>query len=344
MIRTMESNLDYLAARLHGRRSRLAEGSRLDSLSRLKTISRLAQVILPGATVKTVPDAQRLMVAGLIDEMDDLLPQLTGARARLMAWMLTQFQMTNLKIMIRGIHSRTPPEILARHLITLPRHLSMNNEALAKAPSLEALIPLLPEDLPGRMMRDALVASGKPREPFFIETRLDQHFFQEELSRVDKLPPHERDPVAALVTQEIDLFHLMLVLRGRFHYDLAPKALAGLHVAGTRLTQPLFEAMLSAPTRLAAATLTVGLALEALPASVNAPAIEALAWARYLKIANRMFRQSFTEFGLIAGYMALRRMEVANLITLSEGIRAQLGDETIRLHIIPPSHPEALYV
>lgn len=344
MSRIRESNLDYLAARLHGRRSRLAEGDRLESLSRLKTLATLAQVILPDTVVKTVPDLQRLMVAGLINEMADFLRQLTGARARLMAWMLTSFQITNLKLIIRGIHSRTPPELLALHLITLPGELSMNTEALTKAPSWEALLPLLPEDLPGRMMRDALIESGNHREPFFIETRLDQYFFQEELSRVHKLPPDERDQVVALVTQEIDLFHLMLVLRGRFHYDLDPNALAVLHVDGTRLTRPLFEAMLSAPTLLAAASLTVGLVLDALPASVNASTLEALAWARYLKIAKRIFRQNLTGFGLIAGYIAFRRIEVANLITLSEGIRAQLGDEPIRLHMIPPFHPEAPHV
>jgi V/A-type H+-transporting ATPase subunit C len=340
-----ECDLDYLAARLHGRRSQLAEGDRLVLSSHFKSIPSFIRATFPETAIKTAAEAQRLLVERLIGEMVDIQHHLTGARARLMAWMVTRFQITNLKIMVRGILSQTPERVWAPHLITVPGDQPPDTAAITQVQSLEALIHLLPTDPQGSMLQN-VVDSFPPghRDPFFIEAKLDQFYFQEELSRAQKLTPEERDTIMPLVAQEIDLFHLMLVLRGKFHYGLDPKVLACLHVEETRLTRPLFEAMLKAPTSTAAVTLAVGRIVDSLPASVDFAAIEALAWMRYLKLARMIFRQSFSDFGVIAGYIGLKRIEIANLITLSEGIRAQIGEAAILRRMIPPFQHEVTHV
>ena len=53
--------------------------------------------------------------------------------------------------------------------------------------------------------------------------------------------------MAELACQEIDLFHMMLVTRGKFQYGLKPELLLSLHVRGTKLHQERLAAMLSAP-------------------------------------------------------------------------------------------------
>ena len=39
--------------------------------------------------------------------------------------------------------------------------------------------------------------------------------------------------------------------------------------------------------------------------------------------------------GVVAGYAGIRRVEVANLITLAEGIRAGMRAEALRARLIP---------
>jgi vacuolar-type H+-ATPase subunit C/Vma6 len=48
--------------------------------------------------------------------------------------------------------------------------------------------------------------------------------------------------------------------------------------------------------------------------------------------------------GAVIGYAGLRRVETANLITLSEGIRTGMTAEAMRARMIPRTDLEAAYV
>ena len=86
------TNLDYLTARLHGRRSRMAEGDRLDALCRLRSVSELARHVWPDSDVQTVAEFQRRLVEELVREMSEFLPLLDESGARLIEWMLVRLQ------------------------------------------------------------------------------------------------------------------------------------------------------------------------------------------------------------------------------------------------------------
>jgi hypothetical protein len=111
--------------------------------------------------------------------------------------------------------------------------------------------------------------------------------------------------------------------------------------------------MLTASDVLGAAGFAVGRAIDALPsehgssagpAAVDASLLEALAWRRYLRLSNRAFRRSHLGLGAVIGYVGIRRAEVANLITLSEGIRVGEAAEAIRARLIPRADLESVYV
>jgi hypothetical protein len=96
----------------------------------------------------------------------------------------------------------------------------------------------------------------------------------------------------------------------------------------------------------------VGRVLDALPseqasealATVDPAALEALAWKRFLRLANRAFRRSHMDLGAVVGYAGIRRVEVANLISLSEAIRTGMAAEVVRARLIPRTDLESAYV
>ena len=146
------------------------------------------------------------------------------------------------------------------------------------------------------------------------------------------------------------MFHLMLVVRGRFHYGLSADSLRPFHVSGSRIPGDQFEAMLSAPDILTAARFAVGRAIDALPSEKKTnggttlldPAdLEAMGWKRFLRLSNRAFRWSHMGLGAVVGFSGLRRVEVANLITLTEGIRSGIPAEAIRARLTPRTGMEA---
>lgn len=353
MGRANVNDVEYLAARLHGRRSRLAEAGRLDEFVRLTRVPELQQVLYPEAGFHGTADFQRRLAQDLAAELSSWLRHLEGAGADLIAWMLVRFQVENLKVLVRGRANGTPLPALRDHLIALPRDLEVDLEGLMSAESWVTFADRLPTPALRRALRKTAGLPANHAQSFFLEAALDREYFRELLVRAERLAEADRELVQPIVLQEVDLFHLMLVARGRFHYGLSADLLRPFHVRGSRMPSERFNGMLAAPDLMTVASFAVGRAIDAVPAekkttgasaAVDPADLEALGWRRFLRLANRAFRWSHMGLAAIVGFAGLRRVEVANLITLSEGIRARIAAETLRARLIPRGDRETAYV
>lgn len=271
----MSMGLDYLAARLHGRRSRLAEAERLDALAQLRTLSDLERICLAPPGNHTTTEFQHLLIRNWVSELTAFLPHLSGPEAGLIAWLPTRFD-------------------------------------------------------------------NRPK-PFFAEAAMDRDYFRELLHRAQAIRGEDGHRIRTLFTLEVDAFHMMLAIRGRFHYHLAAEALMPMHVEETRIPHKRFSAMLSAPDIASAAALARGRAWEGTPGTGDPSALETMIGNGYLHLANRIFRRSHTGFGVVVGYLGIRRVEIANLTTISEGLRIGITGDSILHRLIPRTLGEALH-
>jgi len=353
MSRARINDLDYLAARLHGRRSRLAEAERLEGLCRLPDLPELGRAVYPEAEFHAAGDFQRRLAQDLVGELAGFLEHLEGPGADLVAWMLVRFQVENIKVLLRGLMRRAPLEIPEGYLVSVPQGLPVKVQALRTAHSLQEFTGLLPAGALRQSLRKALgVYHDQPR-PFFLEGALDRSYFQELLARTERLSGEDKELIQPIMLQEVDAFHLLLAVRGVFHYGLKPELLLPLHVCGSGIGKERFRAMLAAPDVPAAAALAVGRAIDAMPvergsgeapAKVDASGLETLAWKRFLRLSCRAFRRSHMGLGAVIGYVGIRRVEVANLITLSEEIVSGTPAETRFARLIPRKDLESAYV
>lgn len=353
MIRPMVDDVGFLAARIHGRRSRVAEAGRLESLCRLPDVPELSRAVYPDTESHALADFQRRLAQELVRELCSFLKHLDGPGADLLGWMRARFQLENIKVLVRAFVRRTPLETPEEYLLSLPHDLVLDVPALMAAKSLEEFADLLPLGAPRRSLRQALGIYHDQTRPFFLEAALDRGYFQELLEKARPLTGEDEELIKPIVLQEVDSFHLMLVARGKFHYGLPPELMLPLHIRGSGIPSERFSAMLAAADIFTAAGLAVGRAIDALPAAgssgettaeVGASALEALAWRRYLRLSNRAFRRSHMGLGAVIGYVGIRRVEGANLITLSEGIRYGAAAERIRARLIPRADLESVYV
>ncbi|MEI6970728.1 MAG: V-type ATPase subunit, partial [bacterium] len=287
---------------------------------------------------------QQRLVQDLIDELHRLPIHVAGAGAHLLEWLPVRFQVENLKVLARGVATGTPFELLRQHLITLPRDLALDTHALAAADSPDSFVAHIP---PGPLRTALQEMPGTCRsqpQPFFLEASMDHCYLAELIARADALTGEERDLIIPLCAQEADIFHLSLAVRGRFHYNLPPDQLLPLHVAGTRVPRNRFAAMLADPDAATATERATGRVLDTITASTIPGTTEALAWTRFVRLADRAFRRSHVGLGTVVGYTGLRRLEVANLVTLSEGLRMKVPGESIRPRMIPRANTEAAHV
>ena len=351
MTRASSNDLDYLATRLHARRSRMAERERLDELCRLRKLPELGRAIFPGAAISAAKDFQRRLVQALAAEMAGCLKHLDADDQDFVAWLLARLQIENAKILLRGFLHRTPLEDLQPRLVSLPNGLTLDAPALVAAKSLDEFAGLLPAGRPRTRLR-ALLAGLRAPSPFLLEAALDAGYFEELLDRNNRLASAESEIVKPLVAQETNLFQFLLVLRGRFHFGFPAETLLPLCISGKDDGEWL-NAVSSASDVLSAAKSAIGIVVDELPAAgrtgagpaaIEISTLEALAWQRYLRLANSAFRRSHLGVGAVAGYFGVRRMEIANLTTLSESIRLGVDERETRARLLPRMDWEAAHV
>lgn len=353
MAEVMITDLDYLAARFHGRRSRVAEAERLDALCRLRTIPELAAAVFQDARLQTAVEFQRRTLEDLRAELSRSPRYLDEAGRDLLAWMLVRFQLENLKVLLRGFLDRVPLAELQANLVVLPKNLALDATGLLGAETVERFVDRLPMEMFRKALRVALGTYRDQRRPFFLEAVLDRAYFQELLARGGRLSAEDQEVAVPILEQEGNMFLLLLAVRGRFGYGLTPELLLPLHLRSRGIPIGRFHALLTAPDLRTVAGFAVGRVIDTLPAECEAnetagalagAELEALAWKRFLRLANRAFRRSHMGLGAIIGYAGIRRVEVANLITLSEGIRAGVAPDLLRARLIPRCDQEAAYV
>lgn len=353
MTRTSFNDLDYLATRLHARRSRMAEDDRLDTLCRNRNLLELSRTTHPGMEFPVTQDFQRRLVEDMAREISDCLKHLDGSAQHFVEWLLVRLQLENIKVLLRGFLNHVPPVELQPHLIALSGAAALDAAALMAAKSLEDFITQLPPEIACRRLR--ILAGNRNNIPnlFILESALDADHLQELLARTAALPKVEREIVNPMVFYEANAFEFMLVARGRFHFGLSSESLLPLRLRETGVNGKWFIQLLSAPDISSMAALGLGIIIDVMPSSrrsdgghgqIDVAAIESLAWKRLLRLANHAFRRSHLGIGAVAGYFGVRRVEIANLITLSEGIRLGVDGSETRARMIARIEMEAAHV
>jgi len=332
------TSLDYLAANVHARRSRMAEGDRLRSLLRLRTIPDLSRVLYPaGEPAVTAADLQRRLVRDQARELAQLAGSVGGAGGAVLAWLGTRLHVENLKVLARGFAGRLRPEAVRPHLVAVGGP-PPDPEPFVSAGDVGAFLAHLPEGpLRDGAARGADLYRTRPRS-FALEAGLDAGYLRELVARAAAAP--DREHVLRPVRQEVHVFQMMLAARGRFVFGLKAEDLEPFAVQPAALARLLAASDMEALARVA-----LGNAIDRMPpgeaAAVDPADLEALAWDRYARVANWTFRRSHMGLGAVVAYTALRRVELANLIRLSEGIRLGVGPEALRDRLIPRERPAA---
>jgi vacuolar-type H+-ATPase subunit C/Vma6 len=344
MTLAIQTGLDFIAAFLRGRRGRFAEAGRLDALCRIRSVRELVRVLYPESAPLSAVDFQRRMVQEMADELAHFFGTLDAASDALFDWQRRRFMVENLKVLARAFLNRLSWPEVRGHLVVLPPDLHLDAPALLSEESMEAFAARVPDPV----LREGLLSIREPLRdlptPFFPESALDAAYFRELIARSERLTDEDRALVLRLVRQEADQFLLRLAARGRFLHGLDVTTLAQWHVEGAGIGAGRFASMLAATDLHSAASFAVGYAVDALPAPVSAASVERQAWNRWWLLANGAFRRSATGLAAAVGYLVLRRIERANLITLTEGIRLGMEPGVLRARLIPFANPEAVHV
>lgn len=351
-MRAKTDNVDYIAAVLHGRRGGMAEGSRLEALSRLRTMPQLSHEVFPGQTIATAGEMHREWITLQVGELMELASHLEPKWAALIHWVAMRYALGNLKTTIRGFVSGAGKDRVLLQHIPMPKELEVELASLGACQSLEELIHLMSRGPP--WLADAMEMTSARSRLFMMESVLDHGYFLELIKRTARLRGEEGRYARDLMSQWVDAFHVMLVARGHLTYHIEPSLLRPMHVEGSHISRSRFHAMLAAADAVILARLVLGRAIDALPRMAEEqgdvpsnPAISALETCvrnRSCRLAHQVFRKSHMGEGAIVAFTELRRIEVENLTTLSEGVRLGKEEDAIRSRFVSRVATEVSHV
>lgn len=356
VVRKKEINvgdLDYLTSVLHARYSKMAKGDRLVELSRIENISDFFQSVYPDKTIENKYEFQKRCIFDFISEVFSFYPYLPKNCIHFVNWMVTRFQLENYKILLKGFLTKTPFFKLKDFIINLSGEFSIDIKKLYEAEIIEDFIKYSPKGFFQDSLKNAIKIYGDKAKPFFYESFLDSAFFKELALRTHRLNTYVRKYVKPIIDQEIDIFHLMLITRGKIIYNLPSDELKPFHIEGTAIPKRIFYSLLN-ETDIGILIKTLeGRVIDSIPSELSKieqstpnelTMLEALAWKRFCRLCNKVFYLNHMGFGAVVGYIGLKRIEIINLIALSEGIDGVFGPDFIRRHLIQKDYTEVIHV
>ncbi len=332
---TLSGDLDYLHAKVHGLRSRLYEAQRLDDLCDLRSIPQLWHRLYPDAEPADHHELQRRLLADHIRVLDLLRQHLPERLAGFATWMLRRFQLENLKVILRARKAGEPLEHVEPFLAALPADLQVPARALLQVGGLADFLLVVPVPEFRKAGETAAVEHAETGDAFFVELAMERAYYEGLLERQRRLPARHRRGTESIIGLEASIHTLLCLFRLKLNYDVPFETARKYLVAGTvqafRLERlygyPHFADMLGLVPR-------QFLPPEVLPSIRTIADLERVLWQRLLHVANRQFYRSVDDLGAVVSFFAIKRVELANLIRVIEGVRYGMAPEAIRKGLI----------
>ena len=329
------SNLDFIVAKVRGMRGQIHEGPRLLPLCDIPNIRDLAAALAPGQPIGDTIGLQRYLTEQHIASLHGLLNVLDGWEADVFLAMLRRYQVENLKVILRCWAAKADEALLAAYTVDVPGALALPTPDLLKSPDLEALL----NKIPVTSLRDgAMQGLGEYEESgrlFFVEAGLDKAGFTQLNEAAERSHGAARGAVLELVRLELDIYNVVLVLRGVFNYGLNFNKLRLLMVPfGEHAGIGELESIRAAADIVNAVSLVPSGLLGRDEEPQTADDIETAMWRTLHRTAHRRYYTSVLDFGAVAAFYYIKRTELRNLITISEHIRYGERGAAVRENLI----------
>lgn len=340
MLTKIATDLDFVIAKTRAMHSLLYEGDRLSGLLRHRRLPELAQELFPMDTFASHTALERRLVERFAESLAQMWRFFKSPRDRLFTVLAVRLQIENLKVVLRSHLSgrRVPADALP--IIPLPEPFAWPGFDLAKLQNVQDILNAIPEPILRESAGDALLLFSDNPVPLYLEAGLDAGYLQLLVQAWRRLGAEDRAAVRPMVAMEIDLHNLMFTLRARANYRLEPDLVVRLAahqidhmgpapwVAAAAQGQSVRDVLARAPRSLRHA-------LADVPAEPHD--IERALWCAYYARANRIYFRTFFSLGCPYAFAAVKRMELANLITVVEAVRYGLSIEDTLNRFLRPA-------
>jgi len=317
------TDFDFICAKVRGMRSKLYESSRLLQLSDKKNLQELFSEVAPGKTFKNHLQFEKELVAEHVRTLDGIRKFLKGANYDFFSWLLRRYQVENIKVILRGWIAREKSSSVSELIVRMPPPYELPFEEMTASEDIDTFLDLIPEKTLAEGAKKGTFYYRRKEKGFYIEAGLDYAYFTALAEKISVFRKMQRQNIEKLVATEITIYNLVFVLRARINYALGWNNVKEFIVTqksllGEAALQSMYEAggleemLRRIPKRMTG---------EEAHYFRDISEVEGALWRTMYRIANRRFYLSVLDMGAIAGFYYIKRIELLNLIKITEAVR-----------------------
>ncbi len=329
--------LEFVNAKLRGRRSRLYEGRRLRDLADEGAIPELASRLYPRDDIREPVPLERRVRAACVAELASFARWLDGPYRTLYCALLNRYAVENLKVLLR-LRERSGAEgEPADHLVGPSPWFSLPVEELLGSAEVGEFIAAIPLLRVRECAGEALPLYNDTGRRAYLEMAFDRGYWLGVWDAVARLSGSEAAQCAGPIRVEFDVLRLLATLRAGANYDIpweewravvpVGDGAIGLETLRRIHEEPTLEfARAALPWR--DGVLTRRLAQDEAP---DLGRVEEALWHETVRLANRQY-YSFSEGpAVLVSFYYLKREELRHLMAIIQMLRyGRTGEEVAR--------------
>ena len=320
----LELPLEFLNAKLRGRRRAVYERDRLRELASCGGVDELARRIFPRETIGGRLGLERRLRQRCIFELTFFINYPPPRIARFYTALVRRFQIQNVLTLLRLLCGGTEEVSPEQYVADLPGPLSVSAGKLLSSSDLEEFIGRLPADL-SDAAAPTIELFRRGDGTGFTEMALERAYWRGVTDACRALPRRWLSDCSAPILWELDAVRLLAVLRSARSYDIEWERLEpllpqrnGFEAApgGLNVSQAVLRQLHADPSgKNLAATVP---ALRKIGAPEDLVELEDLLWKELSRLADRVFYSALEGPAILVAYFYLRRNELKELTALVE--------------------------
>lgn len=341
------STYAYLNARLRAKLGRLLspeqyaqlkQAADLDAAYELLRHTEYADIFRELASVQNLRRAEAALVDRLISCHREIAAHAKGNVRRFIEELTRKYEVENLKAMLRAWNAGEETEFIYRKTISY----DIPVDSILEAATIEEVIVLL-EDAPyRRLLVKAREKYKKTGSLFHLENALDKQLYQETWRAIRTLPPRDRKIASRLIGIEIDILNINSILRLKRYYNLDLAEITGLMIPnGFQVSQDFVSEVYPARDQASLMSALLTGVYKDVPQVVRT---EEETQSLHLletflrEILVQQVRRALGGFpftiGVAIAYLRLKKMEVANIITILNAKALHLPRKEIESNVV----------
>ncbi len=337
----------YLNARLRAKISKLISAEEYRRLSRTDSIEECYEALRHAeyrhvfanlSSAADLPVAEASLMEDLLSSHREVAEDSKAEVREFVEELMRKYEVENLKVILRAWHSTEQKAFIYRGYICN----EIPVDSILAAETIEEIIVLLGEMSYRRPLADARESYKKSRSLFYLEVALDKELYEATWRAIGELSGVDRKIASKLMGIEIDILNINWILRFKRYYNLGLAEITALMIPGGLQIKEEFVRNAYPgrdETSLMSALLT-GVYGSVLPTLRTEKEVQALSLLEgFLKeIYAQQLRKALGGYpftiGTVIAYLRLKRMEVANIVTVLNGKALDLPPEEIVRNLV----------